>query len=75
MYVCIGGYEGVGMLCKSSENLNRVMNLFIFQVTQCFFVFCYLIKFQLLYIDLQPGQTCHSKDAEVAYSIGVGGLG
>ena len=29
----------------------------------------------MLYIDLRPGQTCHSKDAEVAYSIGVGELG
>ena len=29
----------------------------------------------VLYIDLRPGQTCHSKDAEVAYSIGVGRLG
>ena len=29
----------------------------------------------VLYIDLRPGQTCHSKDAEVAYSIGVGELG
>ena len=26
----------------------------------------------MLYIDLRPGQTCYSKDAEVAYSIGVG---
>ena len=29
----------------------------------------------LLYIELWPGQTCHSKDVEVAYSIGVGGFG
>ena len=29
----------------------------------------------VLYIDLRPGQTCHSKDADVAYSIGVSGLG
>ena len=28
-----------------------------------------------MYIDLRPGQTCHSKDAEVTYSIGVGELG
>ena len=28
----------------------------------------------LLYIDLRPGQACHSKDAGVANSIGVGGL-
>ena len=33
------------------------------------------IAIHLLYIDLRPGQTCHSKDAEVAYSIGVGELG
>ena len=33
------------------------------------------LEFQLLYIDLRSGQTCHSKDAEVAYSIGVGELG
>ena len=32
-----------------------------------------IIKF--LYIDLRPGQTCHSKTAEVAYSIGVGEFG
>ena len=29
----------------------------------------------VLYIDLRPGQTFHSKDEEVACSIGVGGLG
>ena len=29
----------------------------------------------LWYIDLQPGQTCHSKDGGSAYSIGVGELG
>ena len=35
-----------------------------------------LLKYYImLYIDLRPGQTCHSKDAEVTYSIGVGGLG
>ena len=28
----------------------------------------------MLYIDLQPGQTCHSKDSGSAYSIGVAGL-
>ena len=28
----------------------------------------------LLYIDLRPGQTCHSKDGGSAYSIGVGEL-
>ena len=30
---------------------------------------------RLLYIDLQPCQTCHSKDGRSAYSIGVGKLG
>ena len=30
---------------------------------------------QLLYIDLRPRQTCHSKDGGGAYSIGVGELG
>ena len=34
-----------------------------------------IVGFIQLYIDLRPGQTCHSKDAEVAYSIGVGELG
>ena len=29
----------------------------------------------LLYIDLRPRQTCHSKDGGSAYSIGVGELG
>ena len=29
----------------------------------------------MLYIDLRPGQTCHSKDGGSAYSIGVGELG
>ena len=29
----------------------------------------------LLYIDLRPRQTCHSKDGRSAYSIGVGELG
>ena len=29
----------------------------------------------LLYVDLRPGQTCHSKDGGNAYSIGVGELG
>ena len=29
----------------------------------------------MLYIDLQPHQTCHSKDTGSAYSIGVGKLG
>ena len=29
----------------------------------------------VLYIDLRPGQTCHSKDGGSAYSIGVGELG
>ena len=29
----------------------------------------------MLYIDLQPCQTCHSKDSGSAYSIGVGELG
>ena len=27
----------------------------------------------MLYIDLQPGQTCHSKDAEVTHSNGSNG--
>ena len=30
---------------------------------------------RMLYIDLRPGQTCHSKDGGSAYSIGVGELG
>ena len=30
---------------------------------------------KLLYIDLRPGQTCHSKDGGNTYSIGVGELG
>ena len=34
-----------------------------------------LIIMLLLYIDLRPRQTCHSKDGESAYSIGVGELG
>ena len=29
----------------------------------------------LLYIDLRPRQTCHSKNGGSAYSIGVGKLG
>ena len=29
----------------------------------------------MLYIDLRPGQTCHSKDGGSAYSVGVGELG
>ena len=29
----------------------------------------------VLYIDLLPGQTCHSKDGGSAYSVGVGELG
>ena len=29
----------------------------------------------VLYIDLRPGETCHSKDGGSAYSIGVGKLG
>ena len=29
----------------------------------------------MLYIDLRPGQTCHSKDSGSAYSIGVGKSG
>ena len=29
----------------------------------------------MLYIDLRPGQTCHSKDSRSAYSVGVGELG
>ena len=37
--------------------------------------FDYSRQLIMLYIDLRPGQTCHSKDAKVAYSIGVGGLG
>ena len=32
-------------------------------------------KVWLLYIDLRPGQTCHSKDSGSAYSIDVGELG
>ena len=30
---------------------------------------------RVLYVDFRPGQTYHSKDAEVAYFIGVGRLG
>ena len=33
------------------------------------------LMLQLLYIDLRPGQTCHSKDGGSAYSIGGGELG
>ena len=33
------------------------------------------IQLRMLYIDLRPGQTCHSKDGGSAYSIGVGELG
>ena len=33
------------------------------------------IQSMLLYIDLRPGQTCHSKDGGSVYSIGVGELG
>ena len=33
------------------------------------------MQFPMLYIDFRPGQTCHSKDAEVACSIGTGELG
>ena len=29
----------------------------------------------MLYVDLRPGQTCHSKDGRSAYSVGVGELG
>ena len=37
--------------------------------------FIFLILEELLYIDLRPGQTCHSKDGGSAYSIDVGELG
>ena len=35
----------------------------------------YYLSLTMLYIDLQPRQTCHSKDGGSAYSIGVGELG
>ena len=39
------------------------------------YVYYISVKFILLYIDLRPSQTCHSKDGGSAYSIGVGELG
>ena len=40
------------------------------------YIYIYILLVQnVFYIDLRPSQTCHSKDAEVAYSIGVGELG
>ena len=32
-------------------------------------------RIMMLYIDLRPGQTCHSKDGGSAYSIAMGELG
>ena len=39
------------------------------------FKFYFLTLIILLYIDLRPDQTCHSKDGGSAYSIGMGELG
>ncbi len=45
------------------------------QFEECWFLLMESLPELLLYIDLQPGQTCHSKDGGSAYSIGVGELG
>ena len=48
-------------------NKNDLYTIIWFQVS--------LSNIYLLYIDLRPGQICHSKDGGSAYSIGVGELG
>ena len=69
------------MLCSSTWNHLKCMQTNeLSLILKCyqqnvFTNHLYLIYVRMLYIDLRPGQTCHSKDAEVAYSIGVGELG